>query len=251
VRAQLADVLAAAGKDDAATREFSRVIEYAPRSMRGYFGLAALHMRSERASPSFTVMRKALDIDPRQEQERLSLTDYPWSQSDLLGYADAFAKGTTAVANRPLKNSSEGIIRYHAGNRPAARALFNRALADDRYNHPALLYLSVMEWEDGKGNSVQQMLKRAIDTTAGSHTVTQLYLARAELAGGQVAESKRRLVRILDGEPTLVQARFTLGQLHLEQKASEEALREWRVIIEQAPDYLPVKRAITALREKS
>lgn len=248
VRAQLADTLAAMGKVEGAVRELSQVIEYAPRGLRGYFSLAAVHMRAARPSSAFTVMRKALDVDPRQEAERPSLSDYPTSPRDLSAYADAFAAAKAPEPDIPLKLATEGIVRYHAGERERARSLFTRALKEDRYNHPALLYLSVMDFEEGKHAGVEKRLKQAERTTAGNHTVTQLYLARAELAGGEVAEAEKRLTDILDNEPTLVQAKFSLGQLRRKQKKDDEALRLWRDIVEDAPDYLPVKRAIAELR---
>jgi tetratricopeptide (TPR) repeat protein len=247
-RALLGDVQVLAGDEANATRSLSRVIEYDPRSFRGYFGLAALHMRAGRASPAFTVMRKALDIDPRYHTERPELTDYPESQLDLLMYADSFAAASAPEPDLPLKNSSEGIVRYHAGQRAQARVLLNKALAGDRYNHPALLYLSVMDYEDGKIAGVEKRLKRATSTTAGSHTITQLYLARAELLGGKLKDAEKRLTDVLDNEPTLAQGRFTMGQLMLKRKKTDEALELWKQVVEKAPDYLPVKRAIAETR---
>lgn len=248
VRAQLADTYAAMKRNDAAIRELSQVIEYAPRSFRGYFALSALHMRASRPSSAFTVMRKALDIDPRQDVERPSLSDYPTSARDLVAYADAFAAAKAPEPDIPLKLATEGIVRYHAGQRERARSLFNRALQEDRYNHPALLYLSVMDFEDGRHAGVAKRLKQAERTTAGNHAVTQLYLARAELAGGDVDEAEKRLTRILDNEPGFAQAKFALGQVRRKQKRDDEALKLWRAIVGDAPDYLPVKRAIAELR---
>lgn len=251
VRAQLADVLVAEGDTDGAVRELSQVIEYAPRGLRGYFSLAAAHMRDGKSGSAFTVMRKALDVDPRHEIERPSVTDYPQSPRDLVSYAEAFREAKAPDPDVPLKDATEGIIRYHASEREKARALFTRAIKEDRYNHPALLYISVMDYEEGRHAGVERRLKQAEKTTAGQHTITQLYLARAELAGGDLPAAEKRLTSIIDNEPTLVQAKFTLGQAKVKRKNSEEALRLWLSVVEDAPDYLPVKRAIAELRAGS
>ncbi|MFZ9890032.1 MAG: tetratricopeptide repeat protein, partial [Myxococcota bacterium] len=251
VRTQLADVIMAAGDEQAAIQELSQVIEYAPKSFRGFFALAAVHMRGNRPGPAFTVLRRTLDIDPRQDIERPSLTDFPLSPKELTEYAKAFADANVNETDEPLLRANEGVIRFHAGQRGKSRALFLDALQNDRYNHPALLYLSVLDYEEGRFAGIEKRLTQAERTTAGKHTITQLYLARAEMMGGEMESAEQRLRFIIDNEPTLLQARFTLGQLLLKRRSREEALALWQGVIVDAPDYLPVKRALAELKAGS
>ena len=247
VRSFLADVQAKSGDETNAVRNLTRVLEYAPRYARGYFALAALHMRQRKAAQANTVMRKVLDIDPLHSRERLELSDYPAPDTDLLELADVFANAKVAEDDRSLKLSSEGIIRFHARKAGAAKDLFERALKDDRNNHAALLYMAVLDLQSGRAGLAKKRLVQAQRTTAGTHSITQLYLARAEMQLGDLKKAERRLQDVLENEPTLVQAHFTLGELYVKQKKKDAAVERFRRVVKDAPDYLPVKRTLAAL----
>jgi len=247
VRAELADVQVRANDEANATRNYEKVIEYDPRNTRAQFAFAALHMKNGKATQAMTVMRRALANDPKWDLDRLVPTDYPAPKSDLLGWADAFRDAKIDANDESLgslRASAEGMIRFHAGERDKAAALFDKALKLDRYNHAALLYQAVMDLDAGRVVDARRRLKLAIETTATSHPVTRLYLARAELLSGDDEAARKRLQDLVETEPTLVQARYSLAMALRAQKLEAQATTELKSVVRQDPDYLPAKQAL-------
>ncbi len=247
VRSELAAVQARAGDEVNAIRNNEKVIDYDPRNLRAHFGLAASYVKNQKFTQAMTIIRRALASDPAWDRERLLPTDFPTPRTDLIIFADAFRDAQVSKDDESLlalKLSSEGMIRYHAGQREKAADLFNESLKADRYNHAALLYLSVMDMEDGQNVEPRRRLKLAVDTTAASHPVTRLYLARAELLAGQDEAARALLVDLVETEPTLVQARYSLAMVFRKQKLEAQATTELKAVVRQDPDYLPAKQAL-------
>ena len=249
VRAELAGVQNRSGDEANAMRNYEKVIDYDPRNVRAHFGFAALHMSKGKFTQAMTVMRRALANDPRWDADRQVTTDFPTPRSDLVVWADAFRNAKIDAADESLDSlraSAEGMIRYHAGEREKATALFDRALKLDRYNHAALLYLAVMDLDAGRITDARRRLKVAVETTATSHPVTRLYLARAELLSGDDESARKRLQDLVETEPTLVQARYSLAMVLRAQKLEAQAVTELKAVVRQDPDFLPAKQALAS-----
>jgi tetratricopeptide (TPR) repeat protein len=246
-RAELARVQVLGGDAAAAIRNYEQVIEYDPRYTRAHFGLAAAYMETGRATQAMTIMRRAFEHDPAYDADRRALTDYPTPARDLLSFANAFKNARVPPSDESLgalKLAAEAMIRYRAGEKDAAMTLARRALADDRFNLFALLYLSVIELESGRSADARKHLRLAVDTTGTQHVMMRLYLARAETATGDLDSAKKRLEDLIDQEPTLVQASYSLAMLMREQKLAPQARAELKKVILKDPDYVPAKRAL-------
>jgi tetratricopeptide (TPR) repeat protein len=244
LRAELAAVQSRSGDLDNAIRNGERVLEFDPRNQRARFGLATVYIKDNKHKQALTIMRKALDPDPAWEREHLAPTDYPTWSADLIPGADAFAAAKVPAEDESLRLSSEGMLRFHAGQRDQAEKLFLQALKVDTYNHAALLYLGVLELERGRSAEPRARLKVALETTGGSHPVTQLYMARAEAAAGDVEAARKRLADLAESEPTLLQARYSLAMVLRQQKLEAEATEQLKSVVQQDPDYTPAKQAL-------
>ncbi len=248
VRAELAGVQARAGDDQNAIRNYEKVNEYDPRNFRSHYGLAALFIKNNRAAQAMTIMRRSFDNDPNWERDRKVPTDYPAPVSDLLPFAAAFrdfavdAKKDESLAAQ--RSSAEGMIRYQAGERDKAAALFGAALRLDRNNDVALLYMGLIDLENGRPADARKRLLSAIGTSKGGHAVTRLYLARSELAVGNVEEARAQLQQLVEDEPTMAQARFSLAMVLRAQKLEAQARNELKTVVKQDPDFLPAKQGL-------
>jgi tetratricopeptide (TPR) repeat protein len=248
VRAELASAQAAAGDEQNAIRNYEKVNEYDPRNVRSHYGLAALFIKNGRAAQAMTIMRRSFNNDPNWGRDRKVPTDYPAPTSDLLPFADAFKdfvvdvkKDESLAAQRA---SAEGMIRYHAGEKDRAANLFATALRLDRNNDVGLLYMGLIDLEAGRNGEARRRLVSAIGTHAKGHSVTRLYLARAELASGNVEEARTQLQSLVEDEPTMVQARYTLAMVLRAQKLEAQARNELKSVVKQDPDFLPAKQAL-------
>lgn len=247
VRTELALAQGADGDLPNAVRSFEQAIEYDPRNVRAHFGLAALYLKNDKTSQGMTMMARAMQSDPRLALEKRLLTDYPTTTRDYASMADAFRDAKTPAADTSLaaqKQATEGILRYHAGQVKEAEALMRRALAEDQFSHAALLYLGIIELHDGRLAEARKHLQTAASTTGKGHLVTQMYLARVEVATGAPETARKRLQDVIDQDGTLVQASYSLGLLLRQMKLEGQALEEFRKIIRTDPDYTPAKRAL-------
>jgi predicted Zn finger-like uncharacterized protein len=236
----LGDAEARAGKMQAAVSHMSEAIELAPRDPKGYFALASTHMNQKQSSSAFTVMRKALNIDPLASSARRALTDYPEPIADLERYASSLATAKVKPAERPLARAAEGVIHFHAGNPKKARGLMDKSLKADRNNHAALLYLGVMELNRSSRKS-KAFLNRAQKTTGGTHTMTRVYLARALMALDEDKEADKLVTAVIDDEESNLQARTLKAELMIKSKDLGGGRAELRRVLRDAPDYQPVK----------
>ena len=249
VQRLLADIAMRQGNIGLAVTQLTQVIEYSPRNLHAFLQLAGLHIKEKQLSPAATIMRKALDIDPQRESERTVLTNYPLPENFLARYADFFKEAKVTGANRTLKYSSEGVIRFHVGEKKEAMKLFALALREDRFNHAALLYSAIIDLENKNYRAAKQKLQKSEKTSARGHTVTQLYTARAEIGLKDYSSAEKRLRRVLDDDPNANGAKFTLAQ-HLHKRGqTAEAIKMFEELVWEAPDYVPVKRLLAQIGE--
>ena len=204
-------------------------------------------MKNGKPTQAMTVMRRALANDPKWDVDHLVPTDYPTPRADLIEWANIFRDAKLDENDESLgslRASAEGMIRFHAGERDKAAGLFDKALELDRYNHAALLYQAIIDLDDGRIVDARRRLKVAIETTATSHPVTRLYLARAELLSGADEAARKRLQELVETEPTLVQARYSLAMALRAQKLEVQATNQLKSVVRQDPEYLPAKQAL-------
>jgi tetratricopeptide (TPR) repeat protein len=247
-RAELARIQMLAGNAAESIRNYDQAIEYDPRYARAHFGLAATYMGSDKSTQAMTIMRRAFENDPHYERDRISLTDYPTPRRDLISFADVFKNTKVPASDESLgalKLAAEGMIRYHAGQVTEAEALEKRALAEDRFNLFALLYLGVIELGDGRAQQAKNHLRLAVETTGTPHAIMRLYLSRAEIETGELDVAKKRLQDLIDQEPTLVQANYSLAMLLRQQKLESQARDELKKVLSKDQDYIPAKRALS------
>ncbi len=247
VRAELARVMASSGDAQNAVRNYNHVIEEDPRYTRAYFGLAATFMAVDKPTEAMTIIRRAFDNDPDFAADRTVLTDYPTPRSDLATFADTFKNAKVPATDESLsslKLAAEGMIRYAAGEVGAAEALENKTLAEDRFSDVALLYLGVIEIHDGRVQEAKKHLRLATETTAKNHSITRLYLARSELLTGELDNAAKHLQDLIDQEPTLVQAQFSLAMTFRKQHHETDAEEELKKVVKADPDYTPAKKAL-------
>ncbi len=247
VRTQLADVQIGLGDKTNAKRNYSKALEDDPNHMRGYLGLATAYIADGESTQAANVMRRALNSDPRYKADHRALTDFPTPTSDIVAYAKTYDKARPGSGGRALKLSGEGIVWYHADQISKAKATLQKALSLDSKNHGALLYMAVIDMDEDRYSAAARRLKKAVDSTAGSHAITHTYLAKAELRTGRLVDAEHRLGDVLDNDANSLAGRYALSQLRIRQDKKSEAEDMLRALLKEDPDYRPVKRSLAVL----
>ena len=101
-----------------------------------------------------------------------------------------------------------------------------------------------IDLDAGRVQDGRKRFRTAVDSTAGRSPVTRMYLARAHLMSGDVEGARKQLQDLVETEPTLVQARYSLAMVLCAQKLEAQAKNELTAVVRQDPDYLPAKQAL-------
>jgi tetratricopeptide (TPR) repeat protein len=246
IRAELSRLQALAGDEQNAIRNSERVIDADPRHVRAHFGLAAIFMKNKKPAQAMTVIRRAFANDPRWNSDRRVITDYPRGSQDLVAIAERFreaAATNTDSALAPQLAAAECVVRFHAGQLAEASPRCTAALRLDARNDIALLYQGVIDLELGRPAEARAVLRRALEQDE-RHVMVRLYAARADHVAGELDGARRQFQALIEAEPTMVQARYSLGMVLRSLKLEAQARNELRTVVQQDPDYLPAKQAL-------
>jgi Tfp pilus assembly protein PilF len=206
-------------------------------------------MKQGETAKANVTMRKALNLDPTYENERLALSEYPDNDDVFRGYAATFLKAKARADEKSLQMSGAGIAYFHAGDAKRARKALNRSLRLDGKNLGALLYLGVMDLNGGNKNFARKRLERALRTVGGQHNITKLYLARAEMALRQTKRANQRLTSLLEEDSSLVPARYSLGVSYVRTGQKDLGVEQLREVLRADPNFQPAKKVLFDLKE--
>ncbi len=246
VRAELARLQAQSGDDQNAIRNYERVIDADTRQMRAHLGLAAMYMKSKKAAQAMTAIRRAFVNDPRWDRDRRVLTDYPRGSQEIVAAADVFRDAAAAnddASLAPQLAAAECLIRFHADQVAEAAPLCATALRLDPNNDIALLYQGVIDLELRRTADARRVLKKALEQD-GRQAMVRLYAARADHLAGDVEGARKQLHELIEAEPTMVQARYSIAMVLRSLKLEAQARNELRAVVQQDPDFVPAKQAL-------
>lgn len=129
----------------------------------------------------------------------------------------------------------DGFAHFQAGNRAAARELFERILRDQPDHADALYLKGVIESGEGRNSNAAELLSRAI-ASDGSVASYHFTLANVLRSLGKEEEALSSFLQAVALDPEDAQSRNDLGcALHRSGK-SEEALEHLRYAVSLAPN---------------
>ncbi|MEQ1566066.1 MAG: tetratricopeptide repeat protein, partial [Myxococcota bacterium] len=139
-----------------------------------------------------------------------------------------------------------GITSVQAGKLDAASKLFVRLLEDPGYRARAQYWLGVVNHQYGRYKNAVLYLRQHIDQ-GGDDPRVHGRLAMAYLRLGELGKARESANRALAADPADHQARWTLGSTFAEEGRTEDAIRTFRSILEDAPDHLPAFEALVGV----
>ena len=240
VRTALADVLAQQGQVVEAARAYTAVTKNDARYVRAYLGAASLYAERENMQQAAAMMREVLDIDPFHQREHFYFTDYPETPRDTERYRVGWTKIKPLENDRSIVLSSEGITAFHAEQYDQAERLLKRALADDRNNLAAEMYLGAVYLAKKRTRDATNALTSASRINK-LHVRTTYLLARAYMLAGDDARAEEKLTDVRDQDPNFVAAVNALGELALGGGQDDRAKDYFLEAFKADQDYTPAK----------
>ena len=240
VRTALADVFRAQGQVAEAVKAYSAVIRNDARYVRAYLGLASLYAEANNMQQAAHMMREVLDIDPFHRTDHFYFTDYPETARDTEVYRPAWGKVKPGENDKSIVLSSEGITAFHAEQYDEAETLLRRALADDRNNLAAHMYLGAVQLTRKRGKDAVTSLQQA-NRINNLHTRTNYLLARALALAGDAEKAEKKFGEVREADANFVAALNALGEMALKRGEDEKARDAFLDAFKADADYTPAK----------
>jgi tetratricopeptide (TPR) repeat protein len=142
-----------------------------------------------------------------------------------------------------------GITCLHGGRHLEADKLFTRLLEDEEQRARAQYYLGLVHYHLGKYKNavlyLRQHLQHAPESARVHSRIGMCYLQL-----GEVVKAREACNRALAIDPTDLQARWTLGCAMVEEGREDEALKAFKLILEDSPDHQPAFQELVRLRAR-
>jgi len=239
--------LVADGETGEATALFKGMIEKDKKNLNGYYELYRVYLGQKRTAEAETVLKSAIQNNPKDTQLRLTLAQYYFGtnkrteliallnqmKGDLKQFPEAYLQSGDLFQR--LNDSDEAIKQYEEGIRkdPSRRNTYLK--------HEIEAYVRA-----GKGGLAyetnEQILKNdAKDPEARGLKATFL------LDKGDVNNALAELQSVVTAKPNNFVARFNLGRAHFARAEYEQARQDFNAAIELRPDYIPARLAQTQI----
>lgn len=140
-----------------------------------------------------------------------------------------------------------GVSCLATNRLPDAYKLFSELLEDPRYRTRARYYVGLVSYHMGKHKNAVLHLRRHLEERPDARNVHSL-IAMAYLQLGELVKAREACHRALAGDPSDVEARWTLASTWLQDGQADEAVRLFKEILRDSPGHMPAFTAMVTIR---
>jgi tetratricopeptide (TPR) repeat protein len=267
--ARAAGLQLAAGDAAAAEAAWRRLTEVAPDAPEGWLGLADTLARQKRASEAAAAMataaaqhpahpriikraaelrlaagdpvgaeqaaRRALSLDPRDEEMHLLLADALWRQHRGRDALRAIEAGLATVPGSPAIGARKGHLLLMQGSAAPAAEAFRRVA--DQPHAPAHVWLGLTDalWRAGQVEAASAAAREGL-AAFPRHVELRTRLGQLLLAGGDPEAARAALAEVVAEDPASEVVHLALADALWRQGRRAEALAAAREAAAAAPD---------------
>lgn len=201
-----------------------------------YADLADIYERSGHVENAIPVMRRAIELDPKNEGYRVR---YGLLLIDTKAPAAAVIRLQEATQEFPKSARiwfALGYAHFIDHKNQEANAAFEKALQLDPKYVPALAYRGMTQAEVGKFEEAQASYRRALALAPNLAPVHYLLAEALVKAESGVQEAERHLQRTLELDAQFARASLALGKLYMRSSRFEQAAELLQRVTVQAPN---------------
>jgi tetratricopeptide (TPR) repeat protein len=175
----------------------------------------------------------------RLMQARYRLLDRPVAERLA---ADLLDRAADLDPESPALNSGQGLLAWHRGQPELAEEAFREALRLDPRHDAANLFYGLLLLEDPTLHRPFEAVElwRIGARSNPDSVLLQAHLAWTDWRAGRIDQAERDLHRLIEIEPELTPAHFTLGELYLASGRQAEAIRHYRRVLELNRYFTPL-----------
>jgi tetratricopeptide (TPR) repeat protein len=222
------------GNTEGAIAAFTEVLRIAPRSVAVQLELSRAHMSAGQPRLTLQFAQDVLNVQPRNPDALLMQARALMGLGDL----EAAARPTSTLvkehASLPVVHVQLGELHRLKGDEAAARAAYGRALTIDPTNEQAIAGIVLLDMQAGRMHDARSRAEAALSKQPSSVALL-LLVGRVQVRMQDHAAAERSFRRVIELNPSSLEAYARLGEMYRGQKRIDQAIAEFERLAERAP----------------
>lgn len=204
------------GRRDQAVKRFESAIANDPKDPRLKGILGGYYLSFGGAAQAFTLIRRAVDVDPLDARGRTFSGALPISEAAVLEAIEQFRTSSADEQNAAVASAAMGVLYYQLGDMAKAAAAIDKSLRIDTTNVVALTYDAQINLDRGQASEAAKSAQKLLSVERGS-AVGHLLYARALRDQKKLDEAMEQYGNALRSNPGLVSAKVERAVLELKE----------------------------------
>lgn len=205
-----------------AEQSFNEVLKLNPRATAAELQLAQIHLASGSAARSVALAERAIRDRPQNPGAHLILARGLIARGELARAEAELKDLETRYPNESGVHATAGALYLAKGNIASARRAFERARELNRNSIDALTGLVSVELKTKNVPGARLLIESRL-AEAPNDTGVLMLAARVHATSGDWPQAERALQKVIEIEPSQLQAYGALAGLYLRQRKLEEA----------------------------
>lgn len=248
VHFQLGAAYVAAGDETKAVLSLNRALELDASFPQAILLLAEIQVKNRNPDPAIVSLGKLVQSQPQLLPAQLLLADAYRLRGQVRDALTVYARLETIAPTNAQIPLLIGAARLQLGEATPARAAFERALAIEPENAPALEQLVNLDLVQKKYDDAMQRLSARQQATPGKLALP-LLVAKVQLARGDRAAAEATLLKTAADFPKNDSPGLLLAQLYYDARQNDQAKKQLRTAIEKNPRNLPAMMLLATISE--
>jgi tetratricopeptide (TPR) repeat protein len=241
-------IQAARGSIDGAIAAYTEVLKLSPRLFAAQLELARLHLAAGRVQDAARFADEAIRMQPENPEALLVRARTELASGDAAS-AEETLKGLAAkYPGAAIVHAQIGTLHAARNNATAARAAYTHSLELDEFNQEALMGLLLLDAREKNLPAAQKRIETRLAKRPDSPAIL-LTAAQTYGAIGDLSKAESTLRRVIEIQPSSIQAYGLLGQFYVSQRRTNEAIAEFEHILERNPKSVAAHTLIGMLLE--
>ena len=249
VHFQLGAAYESAGDETKAMLSLNRALELDATFPQAVMLLAEIQVKNRNPDPAIVSLGKLVQSQPQLLPAQLLLADAYRQRGQVRDALAVYAAQEKIAPNNPQIPMLAGAARLQLGEPMPARQAFERALAIEPENAPALEQLVELDLADKNFDAATQRIQTRLQVTPGA---VQLHLlaAKVQLARGDRAAAEATLLKAAADNPKNESPGLLLAQLYYDAGQNDQAKKQLTAVIEKNPRNLPAMMLLATMNER-
>jgi tetratricopeptide (TPR) repeat protein len=217
-----------------AIKAYNEVLKRNSRVVAAQIALSRLNLEAGNRDAALSLAETAAHTEPANIEASVALARGLLAQGALVRAEKELSALEARAPDSPVVQTLLGMLQERRNNGPAARKLFERALALDPTSTEALAGLVAL---DVRGKDFDAAVRRVDASVARDPDRPELLALAAQVyaLAGQTSRTEKALKHAVDVEPRFLQGYALLAQYYLQQHRLDEAKAEFESIVKRDP----------------